>query len=654
MNFFEQQAAARRRSLWLLLLFAAAIGAMVATIIVWMTLLLGAGPKALGTATVLTLLGIASGSFHRINSLSGGGDAIARQMGGTEVSADSTQPRLRRLHNVTEEVAIASGLPMPRLFVLEEERGINAFAAGHGPGDAAIVVTGGALEMLDRDELQGVIAHEFSHILNGDIRLNIRLVGALFGILMLGLAGRKIFGAVVARRSGARERRYGHIDKRDSEDAVSILLAVTMMSIGYTGLFFGRLIKAGINRSRELLADASAVQFTRQTQGLAGALKKAAALGSGFNQRAQAEEISHMLFSDGAGLDALFATHPPILARIQALEPGFDAQQLKTLRLHWLRQRPNGGDDAPPSRLAADAGPPPLPSRRCRFAVTPEAVSQQVACPDAADYRAAEAISTHLPQTLRDLAHRREGVIPLLLGLMLDPRRLPALRQRQAAAPLLGEAIVQHADALARDELSRLHPMLALPLAGLAFPALRQHPPRTLRALADACDALCHADRRFSPRSYGLAQMLRIQIEEILTPDRRRPHGRMHTLPAVQAEAIALLDILAQLGHQHPEAARRAYQAGIQRLFPQHALPWQPGALSTARLDRLWQPLDQLQPMAKQRLLEAIVATINHDGRINFDEANLLRTICAILHCPLPPGLGTPQSGALSGRPTSE
>ena len=322
MNFFERQAQARRMSGRLLALFALAVAGVVAAVVLaaWV----GGGARTVGGAlfwAMLSLGVIGLGSLYRIASLRGGGDKVALELGGTPVPGNPTDLDLQRLRNVVEEMAIASGVPVPRLFVLEKEEGINAFAAGYAPADAAVAVTRGALDRLNRDELQGVIAHEFSHVLNGDMRLNIRLIGLLFGILMISLVGRKIL-------------EHGSFGGRNKGGGAIVAAAIAALVIGSIGMFFSRMIKAGVSRSRERLADASAVQFTRQSAGLAGALKKIGALqaGSRLEHRGDAEEISHMLFGDGMGLRGLFATHPPLLARIQALEPGFNDEALARLQ----------------------------------------------------------------------------------------------------------------------------------------------------------------------------------------------------------------------------------------------------------------------------------------------------------------------------------
>ncbi len=244
-------------------------------------------------ALVATLL-ILGSSLFKTSRLSAGGGRVAVDMGGTQVPTDVQDPLRRRLRNVVEEMAIASGVPVPEIYVMEQEHGINAFAAGFSPSDAAIAVTRGTLELLDRDELQGVIAHEFSHILNGDMKLNIRLMGVLFGIMVLGLIGRLIM------RGGYHANIVS--SRRDRGSAAILIVGIGLVILGGIGVFFARLIKASVSRQREFLADASAVQFTRQSAGIAGALKKIGGYSGGSKINAtDPEEVSHMLFGSGAG-----------------------------------------------------------------------------------------------------------------------------------------------------------------------------------------------------------------------------------------------------------------------------------------------------------------------------------------------------------------
>lgn len=639
MNFFEHQAAARRASTRLVLLFALAVIGIVAAVDA--AAYLAAGPQLVPAATVVTLAIIGLSSLYRVASLRGGGDPVALQLGGVPVPEDTTDLHLRRLRNVVEEIAIASGVPVPRLYVLEHEAGINAFAAGYAPADAVVAVTRGALDRLNRDELQGVIAHEFSHILNGDMRLNIRLMGVLFGILVLAIIGRKVL-------------QFGGGRGRDRGAAAVMLAAVVAIVVGYVGLFFARMIKAGVSRQRESLADASAVQFTRQTRGLAGALKKIGGLdaGSRLNDRGDAEEVSHMLFGEGLEVSRLFATHPPLLERIRALEPEFRGEQLESLRRHWAVSPPDGaGEDAalglvegvaglhgnarPDPGLRADPGA--LPPAGAEIAMDPARVSAQVAAPSADDYVRADAIAARIPPPLRALASRRDAVMPLLLGLLLDDDAALAANQRIEIGARLGAAVADEAMRLRAGELAGLHPMLRLPLASLAFPVLRLRPRPELERFLDAVAAVANADGEVSLFEYCLARLLQVQVRDSLEPAKHARFGR-RKLADAGSEIATLLCVVAQAGNGDPAAAKRAYLAGIGRVLPRKHLPYL-ARDGVQALDGAWDALDALDPLARELLVEGLAATIGHDGRVGVAEAELLRTICGVLRCPLPPML---------------
>jgi Zn-dependent protease with chaperone function len=612
------------------LLFALAVVAVVAAIDLLIVGVFGGGEGTAGLlvfTTLATLAVIGGASMYRIASLRGGGEAVALQFGGTPVPEDTTDRYLRRLRNVVEEIAIASGVPMPGLYVLEHESAINAFAAGYSPSDAAIAVTRGALEKLNRDELQGVIAHEFSHILNGDMRLNIRLIGVLFGIMVMGIIGRRLMFHGGMSRSG-----------RDAT-VMFLLVALAAIVVGYVGLLAGRMIKAGISRTRESLADASAVQFTRQTAGLAGALKKIAGVheGSRLGGGTDTEEISHMLFGEGMGFSGLFATHPPILERIRALEPGFRADELERLREQWRAAPPNGlQEDA---RLGLAGAHEALPSAAARVNVTPAMVASQVAQPESNDYRRADAIVHSIPGDLRELARQREQVMPLLLGLLLGSDPAVLGKQRIEIASRMGNEVADAAFGLRGALAQSLHPMQRLPLAALAFPVLRLRPRPQLDAFMDTVFAVVNADGQVSLFEYCLGRLLQVQVRESLDPARYARFGRRKP-GNVRQEFATLLAVVAQAGNPgDPAEAQRAYLAGMQRVLPRDHLPYAPPADGVLALDAVWEPLDALDPLAKQVMVEAITAAASHDGRVSVAEAELLRTICGALHCPLPPML---------------
>jgi hypothetical protein len=409
--------------------------------------------------------------------------------------------------------------------------------------------------------------------------------------------------------------------------------------VGYIGLFFGRMIKAGVSRQREALADASAVQFTRQTTGLAGALKKIGGLdeGSRLNEREDAEEVSHMLFGDGIGFSGLFATHPPLIERIQALEPQFQPENLAVLQQRWLATPPNGLEEDAHLGLVAPRGAN-LPAQDAQFAVTPPMVVAQVAHPAPDDYKRADAIVDTLPAAVRALAGKRDTVMPLLLALLLDESPRVATLQREEIAARLGRAMAEHARQLRDQHLAALHPALRMPLASIAFPVLRLRPRPELDTVLDTVHAIAHADGRVSLFEYCLGRLLQVQVRESLDPSRHARFGRAR-LTGVRSEVATLLCVVAQSGHESPEAAQRAYLAGIQRVLPSDHLPYLPRREGVLALDAIWMPLDALDPLAKQAVVEGLTATIGHDGMVNVAEAELLRTICAALHCPLPPML---------------
>src|SRR5690606_812370 len=646
MNFFERQRQVKRVSGRLVLLFAVAVVGIVLTIDLAVVIATGGFGQpteqllayvVTASIIVLAVIGLAS-LFRSLSLRAGGGGAVARSLGGTPVPPDTTDPQLRRLRNVVEEVAIASGTPVPELYVLEQEPSINAFAAGWSPSDAAIAVTRGALDRLNRDELQGVIAHEFSHIVNGDMRLNIRLMGLLFGILVLALTGRSL---LYASGRGSRNRNAGPI----------LLVALALLVAGFVGVFIGRIIKAAVSRQREYLADASAVQFTRQTSGLTGALKKIGGLPAGSNLRsAKAEDVSHMLFGSGKGFSGLFATHPPLVKRIQALDPSFDPAELERLAHRWA--------EAPPSGLAEDqamglAGPEAaLPPPQASVAAVPSNVAGQVGTPDESAYQRASSILRQIPDDLRERAHRGDTVVPLLFGLLLSDERDVRVNQHAVLVARHGQ---QLADAAWReaDAVATLHPMLRLPLAEIAFPALRERGAEPAAALMQTVYALIEADGRLSVSEYCLSRLLH---EELYEAAHHRPSWgrRHHSLAEARTAAVTLLATLAQVGHSDPAAAAAAFAAGAARLFPGRTVAFQPPADGVRALEPGWPLLDGLKPADKQLLVEALVAVVSHDQQVTVAEMELLRTVCALLHCPLPPlaaqAAGEPGTATAAGR----
>ncbi len=643
MDFFAQQARVRRSSRQLVVLFTLAVLAIVAAIdfVVWVAF--GQHPNAYGelagsnlplllVTSLGVLLGIGGASLYRIASLSGGGRSVAEGVGAVPVAANTSDPALRRLRNVIEEVAIASGVAVPDIYVMEDEPGINAFAAGYSVADAAVCVTRGCLDALSRDELQGVVAHEFSHVLNGDMRLNIRLMGLLFGILVLTIVGRQIAegGAWSSRRRGGQ----------------LVLLGIALIVVGYIGYFFARLIQAAVSRSRESLADASAVQFTRQTAGIAGALKKIALAEAGSSLRAaNRHEVAHMLFGEAGSFNALFATHPPLMERIRVLEPGFTEASLA----RFAAQAAAGdGDEAsvpPPLHPAAATGfagaagaplgvPPAIPA--AGLASAPATVASATA--SASVPPALPGIAAGVPADLRAAVQQPTSALVLVLALACSSANELAPAERRAIANAFGDdAAVAVTRQLAA--IGQLDPGSRLPLVSLAFPALRQLSDGQRQTLLDALDALVLADGRVDLAEYCLTRLVRVQLQEAADP-RHAPVDGKKKLVACRASLVLVCAIVAIYGQNGDEvAAKRAWLLAMQQAFPGEAVPWVVPPRAWAKpFEAALDDLDGLSPPAKELAVRALVAAVQADGEVSLVEAELLRVICASLHCPVPLG----------------
>jgi Zn-dependent protease with chaperone function len=620
MNFFQRQRDVRKLSRRLVLLFVLAVVAVVAVIDLLAFFLLGLGDqqaeltlKALLAVSGFVVVAIGLTSLFRTVALrSGGGGRIAESLGGMLVPENTTDPRLRRLRNVVEEMAIASGMPVPEVYVLPDENGINAFAAGFTPSDAAIAVTHGALETLNRDELQGVVAHEFSHVVNGDMRLNIRLMGVLFGILALTVVGR-----VLVRARGG---------NRNPLPLIGLVLVV----VGYIGVFFGQLIKAAVARQREYLADASAVQYTRQTAGLVGALKKIGGLETGSKLRGtRSEDVSHMLF--GEGTSAWFATHPPLDRRIRTLDPTFDPAELAALAERWRAQPPAGLLEDEALGLAQACR---LPAPDQRVPVHPPQVVASIGAVAApAAQRWAGTILDNIPTPFLSHARHPDTVVALTFGLLLAENPFTRAGQRSIIKDLLGSAVADAAEQEAQA-LDSLHPVLRLPLAELAFPVLRRRPRQEQEAVLTCVNAFSNPDGPMDLYEYCLSRLLHRELYESMhrTPPWRARRARRET---VHTATAILLSVLADAGHPDEAAAEAAYRAGLAQVMPGVTLPFAPAPV--ASLEGGWPVLDALDGPEKQSLVAGMVTVIGHDGTMTVAEIELLRTVCALLGCPLPP-----------------
>lgn len=609
MDFFTAQDHARRSSRWLILWFAAAVFGIIATVYVVTALAIHyfsgnpldptSSPWSIELLLVVTLgVGglILGGSLYKITVLARqGGARVAEELGGRLVSRATTHPLERRLINIVEEMAIASGIPAPPVYVLDAERSINAFAAGASPNEAVVAVTRGTLEQLSRDELQGVIAHEFSHILNGDMRLNLRLLGVLHGILLLTLAGRTLM-----RGARGGDRNAGAI-------AIS---GAMLLTVGYLGTLCGKLIKAGVSRQREYLADASAVQFTRNPSGIAGALARIASVGSGV-QHPRAEEASHMFFGTSARFSKLLATHPPIDERIRRIDPAFEAR--KRIR-DRAASEPADASSAGVSGLTASLVGAAVGT------VTPQDVG--------AGRQLIDALPAPAMHTLRSPQGARATVFALLLSRHADIRT----RQLALIAERLGPESSDECAEVAQN-LTTLPAGERLPLLDLALPTMCEMRLPDRNVVVNIADALIRADGRTSPFEYVTRRLL----QAVLLPQPHRAHSSAS--PAVLRTGTGtLLALLARAGHRDESEARGAFTAACARvpLDGNWRFDDYPPDLPITDLDRILDELSGTQPPFRRKLVEACAAAVLHDGRVKAAELELLRAVCQALDCPLP------------------
>jgi Zn-dependent protease with chaperone function len=640
-DFFQRQETARRNTARLVVLFALAVLAIMVSIDLLLAATFGylgrdartgaidwtlaADPQLVSLAVVGTLAVVGGGSLFKIAQLRGGGRVVAEQLGGRLLNPDSAVASEQRLLNVVEEMAIASGMPAPPVYLLDQEAGINAFAAGFTPNDAVIGVTRGTTEQLTRDELQGVIAHEFSHILNGDMRLNIRLIGLLHGILIIGMLGYFLLRTTLY--SGYSRRR-----SRQEGGALPILaLGAGLMAVGFFGTFFGNLIKAAVSRQREFLADAAAVQFTRQPEGIAGALKKIAGLAAGSTiQNPNAPEASHLFFGRATGgLSGLFSTHPPLAERIRRLDPSWDGT-VPTVAA--------SGDAGRPRAAGVSALAGPVPAAAGAAAAVSDAVDH-VGQPQQEHLRYAATLLDSLPAPLVSAARESYGARGLVYALLFDREADPRRRQLAHLAANADPDVYQETLRM-MPLVDRLHVRARLPLVEISLPALRGLRHSEYERFKRIVTALIEVDQSVDLFEWSLHRILLHDLGAHFAPV-RPPRVRHHTLASVRQQAAILVSMLAYVGNRDAASARRAFEDGWRSLdLP--AVDLLPVArLGVGSLDRALTALAEAAPQVKRRILRAAVASIAADRAITAGEAELLRAMSASLDCPMPPLLLT-------------
>lgn len=576
------------------------------------------------TASVLAIIGLAT--LIKQAQIGGDGAKVAELLGGRPIAPGTQDLDERKLLNVVEEMSLASGVPVPRVFLLEHEDGINAFASGLRTEAAVIGVTRGAIRTLSRDELQGVIAHEFSHILNGDMRLNLRLIALNFGIMAIGYIGLQVLRVV--GNSGSSSRRRSDSDKKSGGNAMVavLLVAVAMIVIGYIGTFFGKLLQAAVSRQREFLADASAVQFTRNPSGISGALKKIGGFSHGAELKsAHAGEASHMFFADGVVgfLDSLFATHPPLPERIRAIDPSFDGRFESLAAPSAAVSSPGasaftgGTAPLPQAGQAIDASPADL--QAAREVINPRELTFAAVTLDA------------LPEELLAAARDPYAARALAIALLLDANE--TLRRSQLSMVSGVDPVMASLAANFHEQVSSIGPAARLPLLDLALPALHQLTRSQRVQFRQLCDACAQADGRLSPFELAVATILEQQLPAAMS---EAPAAQFRSVSAVKDHVAVVLSALASAGGE--EQADRAYAVGGARTgiaeMPPRMRDYDPNALAAAL-----GAMRSASPAVQRRVVDAAAHVVAADRVVRIEEIELMRALCAAFSVPIPPVL---------------
>lgn len=602
-DFFAAQDAARSRSHRLVALFLASVAGLVAAIYLAITALLRAGgemhvwwdPDVFLWVAGLTSAVVGVSSLGKVWSLRSGGGTVARSVGGRPLDPAALDPDERRLANVVEEMAIAAGVPVPEIYVLEAEDGINAFAAGFAPRDAAVAVTRGCMKKLNRDELQGVVAHEFSHILNGDMRLNIQLIGLVFGLLVLSIIGQGMLRA--ALQSGGR--------RRSGKDGMAIVAAIAAVGLilfvaGWIGVLFGRLLQSAVSRQREFLADAAAVQFTRNPDGLSGALRKIGAAGSRVTNE-HSQDVAHLFFANGLklGWAGLFATHPPLEERIRAIDPSWDG--------------------------TFGSSPPPLPQN-----AEPPGGSRMQAATGGLAFTAAAALGA------QQLARAQEihGELSALLG---DEWHDPAAARDMVLAllpPVPGEADTSGVQ-IYREKLAPVEAGRRLALVGMLLPTLARLPEVDRRDLLRQLDLMAGGTTGLDAFEFGIWWIVRRDLRRA-DPGARRRTKLDRDPAAFAADASVLIASLAHAGGTNNEAARN-FESAMAKSPSFGPLCRYPGHWpDVGELDVALQNLGRAAFGLRKEIIEAAARAVTGDNQITDDEAALMQLVSIALDCPAP------------------
>lgn len=627
MDFFAEQDQARKRSKWLVIFFCLGVISIALSVFFVASYLTEPSWDLFWVTGAGTVGVVALASLGRIASLSSGGSVVAESLGGQLICPNTNDPQQRRILNIVEEMAIASGTPVPPVYLMEE-KGINAFAAGNSVNNAVVGITRGCAEKLNREQLQGVVAHEFSHILNGDMRLNIKLTGLIFGIVCLSRIG-EVLLRVAAFSGGGRRR------KKDDGSAALLAIGVALFILGLIGGFFGSLIRAAVSRQREFLADASAVQFTRNPDGISGALKRIGGFSAGSKlETANASDFSHMFF--GSALSSMFATHPPLEKRIRKIEPNWNESFPETDKISEkidLQSEKSAGLAGTSSFAGGSSQEAPSPTQ----ANNQEQIFQG---PTSENLEYARTLLAGIPSHLLDLCREPFGARCVIFGLLLDSAD-EGIRKQQVN--LIRSRLETQTDDLSLKVFTACQTLSCFEKFALieecASP-LRELSPRQLNQFSEVIDGLVTMDQKIDLFEWSLQKVIFHQLALKTDPSSHDPHGSGGISKNINS-CLPFLGALAHFGGNQNDT-KDSYARGVSLLDPKSSKDLLP--LDSCGIDALENALPRLQKLcasAKRDFLSACIATAQHDQKISEVEFLILRGLASAISCPIGPNLST-------------
>jgi Zn-dependent protease with chaperone function len=683
-QFFERQEVQRSQTRLLVAGFIAALLAVVAVINLVVVLGVGESPAVVWGrepmvffwVSAIVVVVILGACWHKSSQLRAGGAVVARSLGGIHINNKDGDLARQRLVNVVEEMAIAARVRKPQVFILPDEPGINAFAAGHSPDEAAVAVTQGALDNLDRDQLQAVIGHEFSHILNGDMKINMRLTAWIFGLFVITDLASRVMNS-----------------RRGGKDAARLkMIAFAIFIAGSVGMIAGRLLQAAVSRRREHLADASAVQFTRNPQALQSAFIVMAAHAEGTRlNHAGSADVAHMFFAGSAPSWAnkvggkWFATHPPIEERVQAIDNRVTPLRFRTLVSDERRKLKSkakaaaaesasaAADGAAPAAAASGAtsGAAPvatgdrLPMMElgARIDATPVAEASPAVAepPPSSPGHSGSTLSlaatmpfgvpaiagrTPPPDPLRNrlstdqqaqvqsFVARVEGsllsVQATFVAVLLAPEPAKARLQLTRLAPLLGIELLKESQAL-MPHVNALAPPARIAVFVDLLPVLESLAPEHRKRLRAAA-------RAFAP-TIGGGDMLRFSATRVLDKKLAKPAPEAPPVPLPdRSDGVCMLyAALAQCRFGAGKQGQNSYRAGLMGMLPpQKWAPFPDALLTPADIDAALAKVAQVHPTGKRAFSDGLARVISVGGRLTVPQVELLRGICLIVECAVP------------------